>query len=140
LPRNPNQKFPNRIDLLCQALFGETPESNPDLMNLRYQLLTGCAGALIEAKRIGAAAAVFVVHVFISDAVDDDKVRMNDRDYDRFLKCLGCAGDDNIGDESLIGPVTVPGGPFVPSDMPLYVGKVKAEVSIKSILQRGGQT
>ncbi len=123
--KNPRSKIPDRIDLLCQALFGETPESNPKLLSLRYQLLTGCAGAMIEASKIGAGVAVFVVHVFISDAVDDKKVRLNDIDYIRFLKRMGYTGTGNMDDETLIGPLTVPGGPFVPSDIPLYVGKIR---------------
>lgn len=123
--KNSRSKIPDRIDLLCQALFGETPESNPKLLSLRYQLLTGCAGAMIEASKIGAGVAVFVVHVFISDAVDDKKVRLNDIDYIRFLKRMGYTCTGNMYDGTLIGPLKVPGGPFVPSDIPLYVGKIR---------------
>jgi len=127
--KNPRSKIPDRIDLLCQALFGAIPGANLDLRDLRYQLLTGCAGAMIEASKIGAGAAVFVVHVFISDGVDNQKVRSNDIDYVRFLKRMGCAGAENMDDGSLIGPLTVPGGPFVPSDMPLYVGRIKTQLT-----------
>jgi hypothetical protein len=127
--KNPRSKIPNRIDLLCRALFGETPESNPELLNLRYQLLTGCAGTMIEAQRIEAKTAVFVVHVFLSDAVDDEKVRSNDGDYSLFMKHLGGLDAANVDDGTLIGPLTVPGGPFVPSDTPLYVGKIKTQVT-----------
>jgi hypothetical protein len=127
--KNPRSKIPDRIDLLCQALFGEPPGSSLELPKLRYQLLTGCAGALIEALRIGAKVAVFVVHVFISGVVDDEKVRSNDMDYVRFLRCLWPAGCNNIADGVLIGPISVPGGRFVPSDVPLYVGKIKTAVN-----------
>jgi hypothetical protein len=126
---NPRSKIPDRIDLLCQALFGGTPQLNPELLDLRYQLLTGCAGALIEASRIGAEIAVFVVHVFISDAVDEQKVRLNYNDYIYFLEQMGCADTESKKDGSLIGPLTIPGGPYVPSDIPLYVGKIKTRVS-----------
>jgi hypothetical protein len=70
-----------------------------------------------------------VVHVFISDGVDDQKVRSNDIDYIRFLKSMGCTDVGNMDDGSLNGPLTVPGGPFVPSDMPLYMGKIKTQVT-----------
>ena len=43
-------------------------------------------GALIEASRIGAEIAVFVIHLFISDCVDYEKVQSNDADYLEFLK------------------------------------------------------
>ena len=126
--KNHRSKIPDRINLLCQALFGAIPESNLDLLDLRYQLLTGCAGAMIEASKIEAIAAVFVVHVFLSDAVDDEKVRSNDDDYIRFMKRLVAPDAGNGDDGLLIGPVMVPGGPFVPSDIPLYVGKIKTQV------------
>ena len=127
--KNPRSKIPDRIDLLCQALLGDTPALNPELLDLRYQLLTGCAGALIEASRIDADMAVFVIHVFISDAVDEQKIRLNDIDYVGFLKCLGFSDAETMDDGSLIGPLTVPGGPFVSSDMSLYVGKIKTQVT-----------
>lgn len=126
---NPRSKIPDRIDLLCQALLGDTPTLNSELLLLRYQLLTGSAGALIEASRIGAEIAVFVAHVFISDAVDEQKVRLNDNDYIYFLEQMGCTDTESKKDGSLIGPLTIPGGPYVPSDIPLYVGKIKTRVS-----------
>jgi Domain of unknown function (DUF6946) len=46
--KNPKSKFPDRVDHLSQSIFGQTPESNPGLMDLRYQLLAGCAGTLID--------------------------------------------------------------------------------------------
>jgi hypothetical protein len=80
---------------------------------------------MVEALKVRATAAVFVVHVFLSDAVDDEKVRSNDGDYSLFIKHLGGLDAANVDDGTLIGPLTVPGGPFVPSDTPLYVGKIK---------------
>lgn len=127
--KNPRSKIPARIDLLCKSLFGKTPGLNPDLLDLRYQLLTGCAGTLIEASKVGAGVAVFVVHVFISDAVEDKKVQSNDNDYLHFLKYLTGGEIDRIDDGTLIGPLTVPGGPFIPSNAALFVGKVKTEVA-----------
>ncbi len=127
--RNPKSKIPARIDLLCDSLFGQTPESNPDLLNLRYQLLTGCAGTLIEASKVGAGVAVFVIHVFISDAVKRKKVQSNDNDYLHFMKYLTDGAIDKTDDDALIGPLLVPGGPFIPSDTALYVGKIKTEVA-----------
>ena len=127
--KNPRSKIPYRIDMLCRALLEDTPALNPKLLDLRYQLLTGCAGALIEASRIGAEIAVFVIHLFISDCVDYEKVQSNGADYLEFLKCLGFPGAVSTDDGKLVGPIMVPGGPFVPSDIPLYVGKIKTKVT-----------
>ena len=114
--KNPRSKIPERVDLLCLSLLGQTTDSNPGLLNLRYQLLTGCAGALIEASNIGAAIAVFLVHVFISDVIDEEKVRSNDRDFQQFLECMGIAGVEKIADCSLTGPIMLPGGPYISSE------------------------
>jgi len=127
--KNPRSKIPDRINLLCRALLGETPESNSGLLKLRYQLLTGCAGTLIEADRIGAIKAVFVVHVFLSDAVNKEKIKSNDEDFIHFMRYFGCHDDEIIDDSVLIGPLKVPGGTFVPSKMPLYVGRIKTQLT-----------
>jgi hypothetical protein len=82
---------------------------------------------IMSSAPIEAVEAVFVVHVFISDAVDEQKVRLNDNDYIHFLEQMGYAGAKSIQDGSLIGPLTVPGGPYVPSDIPLFVGKIKTQ-------------
>lgn len=129
LVNNSRSKIPDRVNLMCQALFGSAPVSNAELLNLRYQLLTGCAGALIEASRVDAQIAVFVVHVFISGAVNPEKVQSNDMDYMQFLRCLWPDGCNNFADGVLVGPISVTGGRFVPSDVPLYVGKIKTVVT-----------
>jgi hypothetical protein len=49
---------------------------------IRYQLLHRAASAIIEAERIGAAAAVMLVLSFSKDV-------MSKGDYDAFVSCLG---------------------------------------------------
>ena len=71
---------------------------------------------------------MFVVHVFISDAVDDRKIRSNDEDNLRFLKCLGINDAEDTVDGLLIEPIKVPSGPFVPSVIPFYIGQIKTAV------------
>lgn len=120
--------IPKRIDLLCQSLFGETVTKFPPLEKLRYQLLTGVAGALIEAENQRAGVALFVVHEFLSKDVKQEKVQKNLKDFVKFIQLLPGCSKVEIGQEQLIGPVHVPGGEFVPSDIPLYVGKVSREI------------
>ena len=42
--------IPKRVDALCEALLGRPYAAEPRVDSLRYQLFTGCAGALIEAR------------------------------------------------------------------------------------------
>jgi hypothetical protein len=56
---------------------------------------------------------------------------MNDREFDQFLNYLTSDEAGGMDDGVLIGPLEVPGGPFVPPDMPLYVGKIKTGIRIK---------
>jgi hypothetical protein len=126
--RKPDSNIPERIDMLCQALFGSKPEEFSTLKSLRYQLLNGIAGALIEAKNRNADIALFVVHFFMSTELDQGKVDLNFRDYTKFIQLISNRPDLTIDYGSLIGPIRVEGGPFVPSNIPLYVGKIFTEL------------
>lgn len=126
--KNIRSKIPQRIDILCQSLFGKTFKEFPDLGGLRYQLLTGVAGAIIEAGVRNAHVAVFVVHVFLSSAVDRSKVKENSRDFERFIQLLSNRPELVAEDVELIGPIFVNGGDFVPLNIPLYVGKISTEL------------
>jgi len=124
-----SSNVPKRISLLCRSLFGETVTEFPPLADLRYQLLTGMAGALIEAGIQQADVGLFVVHEFISKEVDSQKVKANLRDFVKFIHLLPGCSNAGIVEGQLIGPIHVPGGEFVPSDIPLYIGKISREIS-----------
>ena len=117
-----SSKAPDRIQLLCRSLFGR--DLDEELRGLRYQLFHALAATLIEARNQGAALAVFVVHEFLSDRTDWDRVRRNAGDFERFIRTL--TGKQNLTVEpgTLLGPYRVPGGEFVPGDMPFLIGKV----------------
>jgi hypothetical protein len=61
--------------------FCRAPIDDEELSKLRYQLLTGWAGTLADAK--GAAHAVFAVHEFLTDDRKDDKFAANDAELAR---------------------------------------------------------
>jgi hypothetical protein len=126
--RGTRSNIPKRIDLLCQSLFGETVAEFPPLSELRYQLLTGVAGALIGAKKQEAEVGLFVVHEFLSEETKQEKVQENWRDFLGFIQLLPGCSNTGILEGQLIGPIHVPGGQFVPSDTPLYLGKVSREI------------
>jgi hypothetical protein len=119
-------KIPQRLELLKNSIFGRT--INDVIGNVRYQLLTGVAGALIEAKNRRADISVFVVHEFISKAVDYKKVAQNSGDLEYFVRILSGKTDLRIHLDELIEIEGVPGGEFVPGDMKLLIGKTKVEV------------
>ena len=126
--KKPRSKIPQRIDFLCQALFGKEIQEQPDLANLGYQLITGAAGTLIDAESIKAHLAVFVIHIFLSNKLDMEKVDQNDKDFNNFIRLLTKNPKLKLEDGELLGPIVVNGGKFVPSHIPLYVGKIKRQI------------
>lgn len=120
-----NSGIRRRIDLLCKALFG-AGYTDEYLGHLRYQLLAATAGTLVETE--GRDVAVLVVMQFESDACSDEDLKRNSSDWLHFLEALPgkptAAGSSGV----LAGPVTIPGGDFIPEDMPLYLGKVVTDV------------
>ncbi len=105
---------------------------SPPVADLPYQLLPAVGGTLIEAGNCGAGQAVFLVHEFLHEpnaalglkGTEGRKVERNRQALDDLVEALpGTGGRPPVGD-FLVGPFAVPGGRFVPSDVPLLVGKV----------------
>ncbi len=123
--RNPRSNVSKRIELLSRAIFGRI--SDDDLGQLRYQLLTGIAGALIEAKNRKADYAVFVLHEFVSSELDPAQVKGNAEDLDNFLRKMTGQKDFHLSSGQLAEIGHVPGSKFVPRGIPLSIGKVSTE-------------
>jgi len=123
---NPNSKIPQRLELLKNSIFGRTTDDM--IGNVRYQLLTGVAGALIEAKNWGAGISVFIVHEFVSKALDYKKVKLNSNDFKYFVRILSEKPDLAIQPDELIEIGIVRGGEFVPSDIKLFIGKIQTRM------------
>ena len=121
--KNPNSKIPQRLELLKNSIFG--PTTDDVIGNVRYQLLTGVAGALIEAKNRGAGISVFIVHEFLSKALDYKKIEQNSDDFEYFVRILSGKTDLRIQLDELIEIKSVPGGEFVPGGMKLLIGKTQ---------------
>ncbi len=117
-----SSNVPRRIDLLSRSIFGRPIDE--ELGQIRYQLLHGLGGTLIEARNQGATQAVFVVHEFISDHVATENVDRNAADFERFVRPLPGWEGGPISAGRLIGPIRVLGGEFVPTDIPAFIGKV----------------
>ncbi len=127
--KKPRSNIPKRIDHLCRSLFGKTVQEIPKLANLRYQLITGAAGTLIDAELIKADLAVFVIHTFLSNKLDMEKVDQNEKDFYNFIRLLSEDTKLKLEDGELFGPIVVNGGEFVSSHIPLYVGKIQSRIS-----------
>jgi len=126
--KKPRSNIPKRIDLLCRSLFGKTVQEMPKMANLRYQLLTGCAGTLIDAESIKAHLGIFVVHVFLSNTLDMEKVNQNEKDFKNFIRLLSKNPHLKLEGGELFGPIAVNGAEFVPSHIPLYIGKINSKI------------
>jgi hypothetical protein len=119
----PGSNLPARIDALSQALFNT--DLDPRIRSLRYQLLHATAGALISAKQHGADVAIFLVHELVSDRLNHVKVASNESDWRSFVAALLPDGGGQFDPEHAVGPLRVAGGGRVPSDIPLYLGKIQ---------------
>jgi hypothetical protein len=120
---NGRSNVPKRIENLASALFRDL---DPRIRELRYQLLHGLASTLIEAHNRHCDAALFVVHEFLSERLRLKNVQRNGKDWLRFTEALGINGSGNP--KAAWGPIYVPGGGFVPADIPLYGGKIQTQL------------
>ena len=118
----PNSKVPDRIGLLSLSIFGRPIDG--DLGYLRYQLLHGLAGTLIEAKKQQADIAVFVVHEFICSETRPANIARNKADFTEFIRSFAGLSRVPVEAGKLISGIRVPGGPYVPSDRLVFIGKV----------------
>jgi hypothetical protein len=113
-----------RVEQLTTAILGPRQSGEPQIGQLRYQLLTATAGALCEAQRRGFERAVLLVHEFVTVKTSDEKHRMNTQDLQRFLTRLAHGKFVPSLSSSLAGPFLVPGSPLLKTAVRLYVGKV----------------
>ncbi|KIL39301.1 hypothetical protein SD70_21135 [Gordoniibacillus kamchatkensis] len=122
LKSNPRSRVPDRIRQLAMGLFGHT-----EVSTLRYQLVHAVAGTLIEALNQQATQAVFIIHEFIPATGKTDKAKNNELDLEAFIALLSDSRQ-SISVGKLSGPFYMPGNSRVPSNIPLYIGKIETVV------------
>jgi hypothetical protein len=126
---NPRSRGTERINDLCLALFGVTPDNDPSLGALRHQLLYSTAAALAAAKRSGASRAVLLMHEFRSARTIASKLSANALALHAFVNRLTKGATPTVEDGRLYEVGRIPGAPlFEPDDdtvtLPrLFVGK-----------------
>jgi hypothetical protein len=121
--RSPRSNIPKRVNALCEALLGRPYDAEPRIGHLRYQLFTGCAGALIEAKSMQASVAIFCVHEFLGSSTTPENLERNATDFGEFIRHVLPDRRPEIEPGKLLGPIHAKGGGYVPQGIPLYVGK-----------------
>ena len=121
---NPKSNRIARIEQLSTALFGTRSKYGVYLGDLRYQLLTACAGALCEAERKKYSRSIMLVHEFITSATVDENHARNEVDLNNFVNRLSHGVITKVPIGQLCGPFFVPGKPLFNSRVALYIGKV----------------
>ena len=85
----------NRIDTLANKLFGCKINEVKDGLELRYQLLTGVYGTLLEAEKNKKSKALFLVIVFTDGLTSEDEnaVNRNNDDFKNFCQQIGLSAE-----------------------------------------------
>ena len=115
---------PKRIETLTSLVFGPTavPDKDP-WHGLRYQLLTAVAGAAIEASRRQADTAVVIIHEFLTQDMDAEKIRANAEDLDLFVTTLLGAATSGGNAGRLQGPAVLEPSPHLSRRVAVLMGK-----------------
>jgi hypothetical protein len=126
----PDNPRPALMYDLSRAVFGRAIDA--ELRRLRYQLLHGVAATIIEAGNRRAAFAVFVVHEFLSLALDFDRVMRNDEDLTAFVHSVPRGHEERLSCGTLLPLTTAQGEMGVPSDIPFSLGKIRTLLPLDS--------
>jgi len=126
LVENPRSNGLARIAGLASLLLPPRGAGGPKASDLRYQLLTACAGAVAEAVRRGSSRAVMLVHEFVTPATQDKHHERNAADLAAFLHRLAGHPIDQLADGRLFGPFVPPGS----ASVELFVGKVSRNLRV----------
>ena len=126
----PDNPRPSLIYDLSRAVFGRPIDT--ELRRLRYQLLHGLAATIVEAGNQHATFAVFVVHEFLSLALDFDRVMRNDDDLTEFVHSVPRWREERLSCGTLLPPTTAQGEMGVPSDIPFSLGRIRTLLPLDS--------
>jgi hypothetical protein len=122
-----------RVQQLACSILPEPTRGTVALGDLRYQLLTGIAGAVAFAAEVGAKRAVFIVHEFNTDQTVESKLQANARDLNAFVCRLSDRRISLLSPGVLQGPFTLPGKRLFSDMPPLYIGKAVRELRSKTL-------
>ena len=118
--RTPKSMAESRVRRLMNAVLGE--DDLEEVGDLRYQLLHSTAAAVIAAQDTGCDRGMMLVYEFSGSQTDPKRAARNAEDLSAFVRALGSEEQSESG--KVGGPFNLPGDEFVPSGLPLYIGKV----------------
>jgi hypothetical protein len=118
--------LPQRVDTLLKMIFGADSSAGASPWSgLRYQLLTGVAGTVIQAAKDGSSVGVFLVHEFLTEAADRErKVPENAAAFADLIKVLSHSSDMEGTSGKLYGPFEIGQCNHLSRDVQLLIGKV----------------
>lgn len=117
-----------RIEQLAAYLLPPRTGVTPSAVDLRYQLLTACAGAVAEAHRRNAVRAVVLVHEFITPQTKDANHARNAADLAAFVSRLSGRKIADPENGRLYGPFE---SAFAPG-VQMFIGKVSRNIRERS--------
>lgn len=122
--RNPRSRAVERVEWLCQAVFGVRPSA---VEHLRYQLLHAIAAAVLAAEARGARQVAWIVHELHSPGLSAARQQANTRDLAAFVERL--RGTAHHLDQGLLaGPIRLHRAGTLPRGVALSIGKVQTLV------------
>lgn len=113
----PGSQWVQRINQLCQALFGR---SAGECGHLRGGLIHHAAAALRAAEGEKSAVAVLVFYEFRRR---DGRGQQRKGNLTSMDALVGALGGSSLKDGVLSGPFRVPGGGDIPASVPLFIGR-----------------
>ena len=116
LEQSPGSKALARIDEIAHRF--ALDQRQTAVLDLRYQLLTVTAAALVAAERLSAERTVVLAHEFVTPRTSSKKLERNADDLDRFLAVV-FTWSGNLRAGEVAGPFTLAASPK------LYIGKVR---------------
>lgn len=101
---------PERLERLVSALIDHGSSADERVLDLRFQLLSGAAGAIAAAVDDAATSAVFFVHEFVTDETSAPLRRRNAQDLRNFATILFNVDLPDAADPPwCVGPLPFPG-------------------------------
>ncbi len=124
LSENPRSNGLNRLNQLRRSILGTEPDQPGQDDNIRYQLITACAGTIAEAERLDYRRAVMLIHEFVTDKTEDKKHGRNADDLNTFVSRLSCGEFSKLEPGILYGPLRTLRHLKPDKKVDLFIGKV----------------
>lgn len=121
---NPRSNGIARIEQLTTSILEIRAADDLTISNLRYQLLTATAGALLEAHRRELKRTVLLIHEFVTSKTNDGKHEENANDLLNFLSHIAYSKVAPPSGDFLLGPFILSGFSQLQPSVELFVGKV----------------